>query len=294
MPTKDEFTVKLSLKPEIDTSASNQMKKDIENMVDTAPKSKLGEVFKRNVEDFKNEFKIHGSLGQSIAQSFKSVADSIGEYFKDAITSAFEQFEEIASYSLGQTIRYNPTAWSTAMNYGLTGAQGYAFNQAMAAIGVSSESDLYQAMMSPSLQQAFQQYFKEYEEEYERNKDYAIEVENYQKEMRDFKRDFNRSVMEFFTNNKDLIVNFYKVSFQFMETILELVGNIASFFGDGSRSSSERISATTDIINNYKSSNSSNVNIKMDNSFNGTYQNERTWFTKSLGTIVTQLTKQLI
>lgn len=212
----------------------------------------------------------------------KIVKDSLEDLVNgviDLAKDAFKEMSKMASYDLTNTTVFNETAWNTAMNYGLTGAQGYAFNEAMSAIGVSGIEDLQIAMMSPGLQEKFEEYFNLYEREYEENKELAQATQEFQTEWKDFKREVMFDLMTFFSNNKEVIMGAMNAVMGILEGVMSILDWLFDWGNtDEGRSDSERIAATSDIISQsslqqteYNTSNNVNVNMVNNANDNGAW-----------------------
>lgn len=275
----------------LQAEAEEAQEGSLENEESGEGKSKLSQAG----DYIKQAFGKDGAIGKKLISGFESVMNSIKDGIKDIIESAINEFKEMASYDLANTTQYNAEAWNTTMTYGLTGADAYAFNKAKETIGVSSDDEFYQAMMSPALQNSFKEYFKQYQKEYEENKEMALKTQEFYKEWEDFKRDMMYEVMDFFTENKDTIMSVMKAAMNFFEAILSLVGWIADALGVQERSESQRAAATADIINNYKggNTNTNNTSVKIDNTFNGVAQQDKSWLQNAGNMTYEQVIKAL-
>lgn len=241
-----------------------------------------------------NFFKKGGELHQKIVGSFFDAAKAIGDYFKKQFKAALDEAINMASYSLNSSTKYNAQAWDNMMTYGLTGAQSYAFTQAKQAIGVSSDEELYQAMMSPSLQQSFKEYFELYEKSYQEDIEAAKEMQQFQKEMEQFEKEMQMELLGFLSDNKDTISDVLKLSITFMDGVLDALGWMLDFFNDGERTESERSSAASDIINSYTTATTNNhTSVKVDNTFNNVAKEDQTWLANAGQMTYEQIIKAL-
>lgn len=209
----------------------------------------------------------------------QKLLEKVANYFKKQIKDAFDEAREMATYNLASTTTYNREAWSNLMTYGLTGAQSYAFTQAKQAIGVSSDEELYQAMMSPSLQQAFKDYFEMYEESYEKDIEFAKSLQEFEYEKEKFNKEMQMIFLEFFSNNKEIIAKFFNVAISFMDTTLDILEWLVNLDLSNIISSAFKSVIISDRTNSISNS-IQNVNVKIDNTYNNeNSQNVSSWLT---------------
>lgn len=213
-------------------------------------------------------------LGKEGGKKFTKMLDNIGssfkQFFSDLLDDAKEMMSDMASYNLGSTLTYNSNAWDIAMTKGLSGADAYGYQKAMEDIGVSNDEELMQAMMSPALQERFSKRVGYWSNQYDELNQSGF-IKSYQEfttEWKDFKNEMTVDVMKFFVDNKDTIKTVMKGLMNFMKKVIEQIDNILNVFGyDTQRSESQIAARTNDIINNYKTSNSS-TNVNVSNTFN--------------------------
>ena len=62
--------------------------------------------------------------------------------------------------------------------------------------------------------------------------------------------------------------------------VISALSWIVKYLGGGERSSSERLAASSDIINSYSSSNR-NTSVKIDNTFNNVAKEDQTWLSNA-------------
>lgn len=234
------------------------------------------------------------SLKEGIFTRLDNTLDDIGSFIKRTFEKTLDNLEEMAQYNLAQSKKYNQEAWDNLMSYGLSGAQSYAFTQAKEAIGVSSDEELYQAMMSPALQQRFLDYFQKYEQSYEADMEIAQSIEQFRADWEDFQNDVGREMMDFLQNNKDTIKSILSTLIKILDGILQLVGQVNSLFTTG-RTDSQRTSVTLDIIRSgaATTNNTKTTNVKIDNTFNGVGQRDQSWLSNAGQLSYAQLIKAL-
>jgi len=208
--------------------------------------------------------------GKKFANILSSIGDSFKQFFSNLLNDAKKMMSDMASYDLGSTLTYNDKAWDIAMTKGLSGADAYAYQKAMEDIGVSNDEELMQAMMSPALQERFSQRIGYWSNQYDELNQSGF-IKSYQEfttEWKDFKNELTVDLIKFFVDNKDTIKTVMKGLMGFMKTVVELIADILNVFGyDTQRSDSQIAARTNDIINNYKTSNSS-TNVSVSNTFN--------------------------
>lgn len=203
--------------------------------------------------------RLKSELNNYFKDFLDNTKDKVKEFFKDIYDDAKDMMKEIASYNLQTTTKYNSEAWSTMLQYGLTGKEAYAFNKAKQSIGVSSEEEFINAMQAPGIADAFRDYFKKYSDSYEKDVKFASDMEEWFKSWNDFKKELSMDLLEFFADNKDEIMSVMRGLMSVTNGILSMLSSLLSIFGYNAQVS------PTDIVKNYTTSNKS---LKIDNTFN--------------------------
>lgn len=258
-------------------------------------KTKSDSIEDKMSKDFKNLFSKEGAIGKAIINSFEKITESIKDFFKDAFNDAKNIISEMASYDLSNSLVINPIAREQALKYGLNSAQNYAFSQVQQEMGISSEEDLI--WMNENQRERFAERIGYYTDKYNElaNKGFFETWQNFQISWQEFKTEFAMDIAEFFVENKDEIMTVMKSLMKFMESMLKIVSDIANFFGTNTRSDTERLNATSDIINNYRTNtaNNKNTNIKIDNTFNNVSKEDQTWLQNAGNMTYEQLIKAI-
>ena len=240
------------------------------NLVST----KLGESITKAFED--------SPIGKTIAAGFtsalkgdnsiKSMFMSAVDEFAKIVKGALEELDNMLEFSQLSSSRTREYAF----NYGFSSSEAYGFDKAMQQVGLQSEEDLWymNSQETRQFQEAMTKYANRYTELY--NQGFFERLQDYQYEMEAFKLDMQLEVIEFFMNNKDVIMATLKGLMKASEFIVKALGWIVDFFSlDSTRSTSQRSAATADIINSY--SNARNTNVKIDNTFNNVAKSDQTW-----------------
>jgi len=281
----DEKTQLMSAKSSIESQMKGKDKrtkeyKDLKKALDEIMKKidkNLEDTFDKeddlNIQKEKDSQEAMGKMGKAAGKKLISVFDSIGKAISGFITKMFEEalkkLDEIASYDLENTTTFSQNAIDLATNYGLTGADAYAVQTAAEKMGYGDVDTLIENMwnMNDNQREQFDEYVQMYKQSYENDKELASEYQKFKVEWEEFQEEFQMELLEWFSNNKDTIKQVMNLLMDFMKIVLDLLSAIASAFGNEiERSDSQRASATNDIINSYKNSNTSNVNVS--NTFN--------------------------
>lgn len=211
----------------------------------------------------------------------KKIGEELGKSLKGFLDLAWKDLQNIfkeAWKELGNMIDYsrlsNAETRELAFQYGFSGSQAYGYKQAMGMMGFKSQEDLMYA--TPEEASKFQELMSKYTEKYSQLYDSGFfeEYRDFQIEMQDFKQEMTMEVVKFFMENKDLIKTGMRAIMELAKTALSILSWLTNLFAH-ERTSEERISATSDIINSYGSTN--NTNIKIDNTFNNVSQEDQTW-----------------
>ncbi len=240
-------------------------------------------------KDIKKENEELGKiLGDKINSKISEGLDNFLDNIKDFFKSALEEFDKISSYNLGTSLRYNQTAMENAMTYGLTGGQSYAFEKTKSRMGLQgvSDEDMYNWLgMNPTAQEKFADLIGKYTAEYNKIADDKL-LESYEEfnfELQSLKDDLQLSLINFIVDNKDLITSFLQLGLQGMEAIMSFISMISKKLGFGSTSTT----TTSDIVGQYVTNRNSNVNVKVDNTFNGVPISDQRRYVE-LGEIINQ------
>ena len=232
-------------------------------------------------ESFKN-------LASGIKEKLVSVFDSFNDQLKKTLTKAIEEYQNIASYSLSTSLKMNQEAREQALMYGLSDAQNYALTKAMEEIGAGSVEDLY--WMTEAQQERFSERIGYWTGQYNAlaDKNAFKTLEQLQAELNDIKTDFQMEVVQFVANNKETIIWTLKTGVSILQKIMDGLAWLI-----GTTPESGREGALSDAINNYSTSNNSQTNVKIDNSFNGVSTDNLSKLRKAGNEVNRQLIKAL-
>lgn len=174
------------------------------------------------------------SLAETVVDGFKKIIDSIVSFVTDMIKEAFEKMEDMASFNLGLTNKYNEDAISYFENWGLTGANAYAMQQALASVGMNDVEDLFMAQgygMTEVLEE-FKTQFEYFKNEYETtDEEMLLTYQQFQKDWNDFKQHFQQEIITFFSNNKKLLTDTLNTLIDILPSLLEITKGILSAIG---------------------------------------------------------------
>ena len=218
----------------------------------------IGSAFKKGFDsdDFKSIFKDVEKSFSGIGLSFVSVmgyavskvADFLEETFIDAVKNAWAELQEIATYDLSSSTTYNSAAYKLATSYGMTGAEAYAFQNAMEKTGTDLSTVWEALSVMPELRTAFLEYYETYLESYEENQELAESVQEFTKAWDDFKNDLMMEVMEWFSDNKAVILATLEAIESFLSGILTITGSIMDYLSIEEDSTDEERAAYTESI----------------------------------------------
>ena len=218
-------------------------------------------------KDIKDAFKKDGFIGKKVIDGIEELFDKVIDFAKEMFSEAINNLNEMASFDVANSLVINREARNLMMQYGLSSSQAYAYSKTAEEMGIQSEEDLF--WMNESQRERFAErigyYSGKYEESY--NQDFFKSWQEFQISWQEFKTEIGMELVQFFIDNKDTIMNFMKLGMQFMEATVAVLGEILNLMGSPLRSSSSQIATTQEIIQN-ASSNTSNTNVKVDNTFN--------------------------
>lgn len=174
------------------------------------------------------------SLAETVIGGFKNILDSIVSFVTDIIKKAFEKMEDMASFNLGLTNKYNEDAISYFENWGLTGANAYAMQQALESVGMDDVEDLFMAQgygMTEVLEE-FKKQFEYFKNEYETtDEEMILTYQQFQKDWNDFKQHFQQEIINFFSNNKELLTDTLNTLIDILPSLLEVTKGILNAVG---------------------------------------------------------------
>ena len=206
-----------------------------------------------------------------LANKLEEVATKIIEGIKQAITNAMNELNSMAGYNLAGSYTYNSEAWATTMTYGTSPAQSYALNKAMARLNISSDEELFQAMMSPNFRQQWAEDIGYYTDKYNTlaQSDLLESFQEFQLEFSRLKEDFTYKIMDWIVANKDTIIKVLNFSMQFMEVVMNLLAGIADILlPDSERSEADKRKATLEILSQGGVNKQTNLDALANSSYN--------------------------
>lgn len=210
--------------------------------------------------------------GKDFSSEIASVLKNAKDMLVDVLKDAWAELDNILQYSLLS----NEHTRNLAFTYGFSGSQAYGYDKAMGIMGLQSQEDLM--YLNPQQRQKFFESMTHFTEKYNDlyNKGFFDEYLDFQYEMAEFKEDVKLEIVQFFMNNKDLIKDGMKAIMILSKGALEALTNIVKFLGINSRDTSDRVAASTDIVNSY-ANNSRTTDIKIDNTFNNVAKQDQGW-----------------
>lgn len=260
------------------TNKQNELMKDYS---ETEIEKKLAE------EDLKTNKSVNWAqqgkeVGERISDKMMNVLTSFLKGFKNVLSDALSEFDEMSQYSLETSLRVNSSVREQALQYGLSSSENYAFSKAKNVMGITSEEDLY--MMTPAQQERFANLIGKYTNQYQKisDKNLFAKYEEYQAAVQDFQDEFQMEVIEFFAENKDTIISVMNFLMECLSAILDAVSWISKRLGFDEEMSAEQNSAMiSDIVDSYSISNSKSTNVRIDNNFSNISPTEQAQYIKA-------------
>lgn len=227
----------------------------------------------------KNAF---NNMQRKIEDFATKAKDAIIDFVNDAI----EAMQDMAAWDLQNSKVYNQDAVNMYMQTGLQGANAYGMSKALETQGFSSMDDFIEAMPFMNQEQlAYMQEIAEInKEQYAEDLEVALAFQEFQVEYDKFKQELQKSLIDFFMENKDTIMTILEGMMNFLGAILNVVDGIFGLFSSAKeRSEEKKKQVTADILgvssstltNNNTTNNTSNVNV--NNTFNGVGQQDQSW-----------------
>ena len=227
----------------------------------------------------KNAF---NNMQRKIEDFATKAKDAIIDFVNDAI----EAMQDMATWDLQNSKVFNQDAVNMYMQTGLQGANAYGMSKALETQGFGSMDDFIEAMPFMNQEQlAYMQEIAEInKEQYAEDLEVALAFQEFQVEYDKFKQELQKSLIDFFMENKDTIMTILEGMMNFLGAILNVVDGIFGLFsGARERSEEKKKQVTADILgvssstltNNNTTNNTSNVNV--NNTFNGVGQQDQSW-----------------
>lgn len=241
----------------------------------TSAKAKVNVDEKSAQEAGKNFGKSFGDVFKSsfttIGKEIKSVFNDIVDNFKVSLKDTISEMSNMLEYSQLSSSKTR----ELALGYGFSSSEAYGYTQAMQAVGLESEEDLFYANAQELKQfrEAFEKYSNYYTELYDSG--FFETMQDYQFAMADFRKELQMEVITFFMDNKNVIKAAMEGIISVGKFLVQSLGWIINLLGGSSR-----VASTSDIISNYTSSNRTN-NVNISNTFNNVAKNDEQWLAHS-------------
>ena len=233
--------------------------------------------------DLPDDFNELSAKSKVLLYSFKSVSDSavdLAGTIKDKVIDTRKNLwkngkaivEDMATYNLSSSNRYNSSAWNLAEQTGLTGANLYGLQQALNKQGFSSYDDYLnnQYRLSDSARSEMQEEMEKAVTEWNKLNDsgYFEKVQEFDEQWADFKRDLQYAFIDFFIGNKDIIEGALQTAIDVLPSILSAINAIVGFFSTSANYSGVSSGAISDIINNYSGGKTTNNSVVFNTNVN--------------------------
>lgn len=224
--------------------------------------------------------------GEDFAESIDNVLAKAKDALVNVLKDAWSELDNILQYSLLS----NEHTRNLAFTYGFNASQAYGFDKAMGLMGLQSEEDI--AYLNNAQREKFFNMMNGFSEKYASLYDEGFfdQYLDFQYEMAEFKEDVKLEIVQFFMDNKDLIKSGMKAIMKLAEGTLKALDWIVDFFKGNTRDSSDRVAASTDIINNY-ANNARTTDVKIDNTFNNVARQDQGWLVNAGMTVSEQIVR---
>lgn len=224
--------------------------------------------------------------GEEFASSIDKVLTKAKDALVDLLKDAWSELDNILQYSLLS----NQNTRNLAFTYGFNASQAYGFDKAMGLMGLQSEEDI--AYLNNAQREKFFTMMNSFSDKYSSlyDKGFFDQYLDFQYEMAEFKEDVKLEIVQFFMDNKDLIKSGMKAIMKLTEGTLKALAWIVDFFKGSTRDASERVAASTDIINNY-ANNTRTTDVKIDNTFNNVARQDQGWLVNAGMTVSEQIVR---
>lgn len=215
-------------------------------------------------------------FGKNVAKALTNVFDNAWDSLKNLLSDSWKEFQNMLDYSTLANARTRELAFT----YGFTGSQAYGYDKALSAMGMSDIEDLYFAedWQKEKFYDIMTKNAERYQELYDSG--FFQDSMDFQYEMQELKQEMMLEIVQFFMDNKDLIKSGMMAMLDLSKFVISALGWIVKYLGNGERSSSERLAASSDIINSYSNSNR-NTSVKIDNTFNNVAKEDQTWLSNA-------------
>lgn len=218
--------------------------------------------------------KIAGSFNDAL-KSATGISFSIKDMMSDVannISKMLSMSSGIATYNMGSSLITNSGARNTALKYGLTSGQTYAFTQTSQMLGIQSDVDL--AYMNPRQREMFMSLMQKQEAWYAKLESSGMleSIQEMQIEFSMFKQELAVEFLDWVAKNKDTIMTVLKGMFNVLQFIAGVLNSVFSLFGSNSSSSySSAAMSDTAAAGAGSIANTKNVSVKMSNNVNGVF-----------------------
>lgn len=246
------------------------------------------------LKDYKNldltdEIEDIAGGSESNLEALKDIGQWFIKQLTKVFTDAWQEAQELVDYGQLSSSRTR----ELSLGYGFSGAQAYGYEKALSLVGLSSMEDLMYANRQEREQ--FYNAFEKYTEKYNKLADSGFfeELQDVQYEWGEIQNDFQLEIIQFFADNKDLIVSTMKFGLKVGEVLIQTLGKIVDTFSTGGRSDYTKSSAISDVIKNYSTNKSSQVSVKVDNTFNGIGTKDQSMLTNAGQMVWGQIIKAL-
>lgn len=228
--------------------------------------SDIFEGFKAGYDDFFSEVKesydnwytLGTKAFDKSVKTISKIADTFSDFAIDLFKDAIATMKEIAEWDILNSNKFNTQAVEIYQNYGLTGKDAYAMNEALKSQGFGSIDDFLTNL--PFMNQKQLDYMKEIAENSANNYDASLEAslkfQEFQKEYDLFKKELQSSIIDFFMSNKDVIMWSLETIITVLDGIAKTIDFIVSIFkSDQTRSENEKKKDILDILQSNNSNN---------------------------------------
>lgn len=234
--------------------------KEAKKMIDDALKSEQRSIGQKPTS------KLIETVKDKMNNALENLASAFIEGLKNIVNQIKESISEMASYNTSSSLFFNREALEQQLQWGTSASQTYGLTKAMNILGFSDIEDLMYANEEQrkalnKLTEKFSSYYDDMEAS-----GFFQEYQEYSLQMEEFKMQFERSVAQFFINNKNTIIKVMDTSLQFMQWLMDVLGDL--FGSTNTRSEEARAAAASDIIKQYSTTNNVTKSVNYSPNYN--------------------------
>ena len=212
---------------------------------------------KENISDkMKDTLESVGNLHWEI---LAKIGNGLKNFFKGIFDELKARIKELPSFN-SKGIFYSKENYNQQQEWGFSDAENFAFTKAKQYLNMDDEEYAlggYNAERWEEFQKQFDKYLREFEEM--RGSEFIKNVENLQKDFKEFKERLVNELMVFVSENSEEIINLLRVMAKSISLLAELVQGFTNTFSGGTQSEYKTNQNIENIINRAMTNNNYNI-----------------------------------